>query len=675
MSSVDSLTLEVVRGFLASTVLEMRTTLLRTAYAPILYDSQDFSCGLLNDEGEVIAMSEDFSGHVFAMGLGFRTALEACGGDIRPGDVLAVNDPYTGGTHLNDIAFYTPYFEDGEVVLIIAVRAHFQDVGGMTPGSFSGQDTEIYQEGVRIPAVKLIDEGKLNEPLWQVLFANMRLSDEREGDALAMLDAARVAEMQVAEFCERYGAALVRRCIDVLLDSAEAVMRAEIEKLPDGEYFYEHYLDCAGAEPDPVPLKARLTIDGPGMAFDFTGSSPQVVGPMNCGVPVTQGGVFVVVKSWLDPLVPVNGGSFRVLDFVIPDGSVLAARLPTPVGGCWDVYRQVQATVIGLFAQVMPDRLGAETQAAANHVKVGGWDAANDRAFILYEYPTGGTPATSTTDGVTGTNIYDAGDQPSVYPAESIEQREPVLVEELSARRDGEGAGRHRSGFGITRRIRILAELSELNVMTDRAVIPPFGVAGGLTGSHNSVTVERGDETLEPSPIPGKVKSFPLLAGDVVVAQASAGGGVGDPLTRDPELVRADVEQGYVTLDRAVGFYGVLLENGQVNTEATVRLREKLAAQRPLLGVASSEGDDFDERGCRICRLGASSAALLGVDEGDLVEYLGRTAPPLRAWVEISDDAADGEAPIGPLGRRILGVDARDTVWIRPVDAKAVAGL
>jgi N-methylhydantoinase B len=672
MSTVDSLTLEVVRGFLVSTVLQMRTTLLRTAYAPILYDSQDFSCGLLNPEGEVIGMSEDFSGHVFAMGLGYRAALEACGGDIRPGDVLAVNDPYTGGTHLNDIAFYTPYFHDNEVVLIIAVRAHFQDVGGMTPGSFSGQDTEIYQEGVRIPAVKLIDEGVRNEPLWEVLFANMRLSEEREGDALAMLDAARVAELRAAELCERYGAETARACITTLVDSAEAFMRGEIERLPDGEFLYEHYFDCAGADPRPVPLRARMEIDGSRMVFDFTGTSRQVEGPMNCGFPVTQGGVFVVVKAWLDPLSPVNGGSFRALEFEIPDGSVLAARLPAPVGGCWDVYRQVQAMAIGLFSQVMPDRLGAETQAAANHVKVGGWDTVADRAFILYEYPTGGTPATSTTDGVTGTNVYDAGDQPSVYPAESIEQREPVLIEELTARPDGEGEGRQRSGFGIRRRIRLLADRAELNVMTDRAIIPPFGVAGGGGGSHNAVTVERDGEPHEPSPIPGKVTSFPMFAEDVLIAEASAGGGVGDPLTRDPGLVAADVRQGYVTLERARDVYGVVLDGDEIELDATRQRRKELAAERVYLSVVETEADDYDERDCRLCRLSIATAEELGVEEGDLVEYLGATPAPLRAWARVSEDVDAGVAPIGPRGRRILGQTAGGRVWIRRVDAKHV---
>ena len=198
VGKIDPITLEVVRGSLVSTVAQMRVTLMRTSYAPVLYECRDFSCGLMTANGELAAMSEDFSGHVFAMALGLNTVRDKFGDDIHPGDVLAVNDPYTGGTHMNDIAFYTPLFVDGEVIIFIAVRAHWADVGGATAGSFSGQDTEIYQEGVRLVPVKLIEQGRLNQGLWDVMFANMRLPEEREGDCLAMLDTAKVAE---AELC------------------------------------------------------------------------------------------------------------------------------------------------------------------------------------------------------------------------------------------------------------------------------------------------------------------------------------------------------------------------------------------------------------------------------------------------------------------------------------------
>ena len=665
MSNIDPITLEVVRGYLVSTVYQMRATLLRTAYAPILYDTLDFSCGLLTPSGELVGMSEDISGHVFAMSLGQKASLEKFGDDIHPGDVLAVNDPYTGGTHMNDIAFYTPYFIDGRLLLYIAVRAHHADVGGATPGSFSGQDTEIYQEGVRIVPVKLIERGKLNQGLWDVLFANMRLSNEREGDALAMLDTARVAEMRIAEMCAKYGTDTVAECMGVLLDGAESTMRDRISRLPDGEYHYEHYMDSGGITPDPVPIKVKLEVAGDAMTFDFTGTSPQVVGPMNCGIPITMGGVFVIIKSWLDPKTPINGGSFRSLEFVIPKGSCLAAELPTPVGGCWEVYRQLQSAVVGLLSQVIPDDLGAENMGTVNHIYVAGFDDTRNKPYILYEYPMGGVPATSDTDGATGIAGYENGDIPGVYPAESVEQRQPLLVESMQARSGGEGAGYRRSGFGVARRVRVLSDSSQLNVMADRSVIPPWGMSGAPPGSLNSVTVVRDGVEMRPSSIPGKIKSFPLEYGDVVLMQASSGAGVGDPLEREVETVRAEVREGYVTPDRARDVYGVVFENGDVDRSATGKLREEIRKRREYLTVVEADADEFDERGCRICPIDPESARRVGVRDGDMIEYVPETTAPIRAWARIDGAVPGNSVAVGPVGRRILQVSSGERVWVR----------
>ena len=674
MQDIDAITQEVIRGYFVSTVQQMRATLLRTAYAPILYEALDFSCGLMNDEGEVVGMSEDFSGHVFAMNLGLKAVLEKFEGKIYPGDVLAVNDPYTGGTHLNDIAFYTPFFADGRALIFIGVRAHFADVGGATPGSFSGQDTEIYQEGVRIVPVKLVERGQLNQGLWDVLFANMRLTEEREGDALAILDTSRVAEIRLSELCDKYGPQTVEGSMNALLDSAEQTMRERTSELLDGEYYYEHYMDNSGLSPEPLPIKAKLTIDGDTMAFDFTGTCPQVVGPMNCGLPVSQGGVFVIVKSWLDPKTPVNGGTFRPLKFVIPEGSILGAQLPAPVGGCWEVYSQVQTAVIGLFAQVMPDNLGAENLGTSNHVNIAGFDTVRNRPYILYEYPAGGNPGASDADGTTGNKFYDSGDTPSVYAAESAEQRDPVLVETLEVLVDGEGPGRHRSGFGVTRRIRVLSDNSQLNVMADRTVIPPWGAAGAYPGRPNSHTVIREGREVELSPLPGKVKSFPLRYGDVIVIQASAGGGVGDPLDRDVSLVKKEVLLGYTTLHHARDIYGVVLDGGEVNLSMTQELRHELRKRRHYFTVVEATADDFDERGCRFCRLGWETAAKVGVEDGDMIEYVGKSPAPLRAWVQTVDGLPLDSVPIGPIGRRILKLAQGDEVWVRALRTKTAGG-
>ena len=674
MAQIDPITLEVVRGYLVSTVFQMRATLIRTSYAPILYETHDFSCGLLTPDGELAAMSEDFSGHVFAMSLGLNAALDKFKDDIQPGDVLAVNDPYTGGTHLNDIAFYTPFFADGKIVLYIAVRAHHADVGGATPGSFSGQDTEIYQEGVRIVPVKLINEGKVNQALWDVVFANMRLSDERQGDALAMLDTARVAEMNITGICAKYGPDTITQCIDALMESAESTMRDRIRELPDGDFHYELYMDSGGLTPDPLPIRAKLTVKGDTLAFDFTGTASQVVGPMNCGVPVTRGAIFVIVKSWLDPKTPVNGGTFRPVEFNIPKGSCIAAELPAPVGGCWDIYRQLQSTVIGLFSQAMPDQPGGENQGAVNHCYIAGQDPVRNRPYILYEYPMGGTAATSDTDGTTGCFNYDGGDMPCVYPAESAEQRQPVLIESLTVRTDGEGPGFRRSGFGVTRRVRMLSDTSQLNVMTDRAIIPPWGASGALSGEVNSFTVLREGQELQPSALPGKVKSFPLQYGDVVLMQATAGGGVGDALEREVDLVQKEVFEGLITTSRARDVYGVVFENGEVDVNRTAEQRRKIKEQRRYYDVVAQESDEFDHRGCRVSSVGTEVAAELGVGDGDMVEYSGSSSAPLRGWASVSPDLPAKAVALGPIGRKILNVKAGDRVWLRVLKIVAPQG-
>ena len=668
VTQVDPITLEVVRGFLVSTVLQMRATLIRTAYAPILYEARDFSCGLMTAGGELAAMSEDYSGHVFAMALGLDSARDKFRDEIHPGDVLATNDPYTGGTHLNDIAFYTPFFIDGEILMYIAVRAHHSDVGGATSGSFSGQDTEIYQEGMRIVPVKLVDKDRLNQALWDVLFANMRLSEERQGDALAMLDTARVAEAGISELCEKYGPDTIKKCLSSMLDGAEAKMRQRISELPNGDYYYEHYMDNGGLSPEPMPIKVKLTVHDDSMTFDFAGTAPQVVGPMNCGVPVTQGGVFVIVKSWLDPKSPVNGGTFRSVDFIIPEGSCLSAQLPAAVGGCWDVFRHLQSTIVGLFSQLMPDEPGGEAYVSAVHVYVGGYDQVRGRYYILYEYPSGGTPGSADTDGVTGAFGYDAGDIPSVYPAESAEQRQPLLMEGVSARADGESPGYRRSGFGVTRRVRILADTSQLNVMADRAIIPPWGASGASPGSVNSYTVIRDGQELQTSPIPGKVKSFPLKAGDIVQVRATSGGGVGDPLEREVERVLADVREMYVSPERAREAYGVVIEKGQADLAKTRELRQELRKRRQYVELASSANDEYDEIGCRIARLNGEDASRLGVEDGDLLEFVAKTGAPLRAWVRVNAGATSNGVPMGPIGMSIINQAAGDRVWVRRLD-------
>ena len=667
-SAVDPITLAVVRGSFVSTVLQMRTTLVRTAHSPTLYDRYDFSCALLSDKGEIIGMSEDFSGHVFALSLSMADVLRKHGDDIHPEDVLITNEPYSGGgSHLNDVAFFKPFFSDGRLLMFTAVRAHWADVGGATPGSFSGQDTEIYQEGVIIPPVKLVEKGKLNQPLWDVMFMNMRQSDERRGDALAMLETLRLGETRAAELCAKYGTETIEQCREAILNNAEQVMRQEVAKLPDGVYHYENYLDKGGPHPHPLPIMLEMTIEGESITFDYTGTSPQVEAPTNCGPSVTQGGTFTMVKSLLDPLSPVSGGSFRPFKFNIPEGTITSAKLPAPVSGVWEVMRGVEAVVTGAFAQFMSEPLVADSIGTSNHVFIGGYDREAQKHFIFYESPFGGTPAADGTDGATGCLPFDAGDIPSTYRAEMIERDAPVLIESYTTRLDGEGPGQYRSGFGFDRRVRVLADNAQLNVEADRAVIPPFGTHGGYPGSVNAFKVIRDGQEIEPAPeSPGKIKTFLLKRGDTVVMKPTAGGGLGDPLARDPDLVRRELLEGYVSPDRARDIYGVVVgEAGEVDVARTESLRKELANGRSLVKVVPTDQDDFDEAGCRLCRIDRSLAARIGASDGDMVEYVPRTGPPLRAVAQVDGDADGQGLLIGPRGRGILGVRGGDELELR----------
>ncbi len=665
-TAVDPITLEVIQGSLINAVRQMRATLIRTSYAPILYDTRDLSCALLSPVGELVAMSDgDFSGHVFSLQLGLTPILEKFGSDMHPGDVFMFNDPYTGGTHLNDIAFYKPHFVDGRIVLFETVRAHWSDVGGATPGSFSGQDTEIYQEGVRIPPVRLVDKGTLNRDLWDLLFANVRLSDEQEGNAMAMLDAVNVGERRVEEMCEKYGVETLEACRDTLLDRAERTIRERIRALPDDAFYVEHYCDNTGLTDDPVPLRLRMKVDGDELRFDFSGTADEFEGPMNVGPAVTQAGVFVIVKSWLDPDTPVNGGTFRALDFHLPEGSVVNARPPRAVAGVWELYRHIQSAAAAIFSQAMPEIAGGGSMETINHIYISSFDPDNGRHFILYEYPQGGYPGTASSDGTTGCPSYDGGDVPSIYPVESSEQNQPLMIESTEITRDGEGAGRFRSGFGITRRIRVLSDNSQLNVMQDAAVFPPWGVGGADAGGFNACGVVRDGEEISPSSLPGKVRSFPLKRGDLVIMRATAGGGVGDPLEREPALVQADVATGCIGAERASDTYGVVLKDGAVDAEATVARREALKAERVMLTVDAGDADDFDERGVRRVALTPADAELLGVGDDSVVELVPDTGAPLRCWVRVSQAATAGHIQLGPQGLEALRLEPGAALRVR----------
>ena len=667
-TTVDPITLEVIGEGLIAIVREMRATVIRASYSPVIWDMDDFSCALFDPSGQMIAQSDDHPGHVLPMPWSVRCALEDFPGDLRPGDVILLNDSYRGGTHLNDVTMLAPLFDGDDLIVFPAVRAHWSDVGGGAPGSYSGLNTNIYQEGVRIPPIKIVEEGRLNRAAMALLLNNMRLPDDRLGDFNASLGACKVAEARIRRLLGKYGRKTVLDAIALNLDRSERRLRAKIATLPDGEYVYEDYLEYfEDGVLDPVLMRLTLTIKGDELIADFAGSSPQVPGVVNSTLATTGAGVLVAVKAVLDPDGPINHGTFRPITLRAPEASIVDVKLDAPAGAHGEVRKRAVSVMMGALAQVVPDLVSGDLCGTSFPNAIGGRDARRQRDYVYYEAPSGGNGAWRGGDGPSAWGNIDFGNVRTIQSAEALESGMPLLVEESALRLDSGGEGTMRGGLGFRRAIRLLEGEARYSVLSDRAVLPPFGVGGAGSAAPVKVSVVRDGAETEFA-TPGKVTGHAIAADDVVVLESAGGGGFGDPLARDPAQVRADVAAGLVSRERALEGYGVVLTGtGEVDAAGTQRQRETLAAARRSVPVIADERDAYEGRRGRhrVVRLAPTLAYALGLATGDVVELLGRHPAPVRAWVHIDAEAPDGRVPLDALGRRMLGVGPDDGVRVR----------
>jgi N-methylhydantoinase B len=589
--------------------------------------------------------------------------------DLAPGDVILLNDPYRGGTHLNDVTLIYPVFEDGRLILFPAVREHWADVGGMVPGSLSGEATSIYQEGMRIPPIKIVERGRLNRAAMALILSNMRVPDEREGDFHAGLAACKTAERRIRESLARYGLETLLGAIRQNLDRSEARMREQIASLPDGEYYYEDYLETfPDGRLEPLLLPLRLTIRGSDLVADFTGASPQVPVPVNSTLAVSAASVFIALKSILDPAAPLNQGSFRPIAVIAPEGTIVNVMAPAPAGSHGEIRKRVIAVTVGALAQVIPDLVAGDLFRTSFHNLVGGVHPLTGKEFVHYEWASGGNGAFAEDDGPSAMASIDWGDLNTVQSTEVLETRFPLRLEWSALATDSGGDGRQRGGLSMQRGIRLLAATATYSVLADGAVLPAFGILGGGSGIPvGSHVIRAGREVRFPTP--GKVGGFRLLKDDVLVLQSAGGGGYGDPLERAIERVLSDRREGYVSPDRCREQYGVVVsDGGEVDAAATEALRRHLAARRLRLAVVATE-DALYRRGAvsmrRVCRLSPADATLAGFGDDAIVELLGPGGAPLRAWVVVDSAVQPGTVPLDPLGRRVLGVDAGAPLHVR----------
>jgi N-methylhydantoinase B len=670
--TIDPITLEVLTQALISTVREMRATVCRTASSVAIYDAKDFSCGLFGPDSQVVAQSEDIGSHVVPLPWSVRSAMAKLGDALAAGDVILVNDPYTGGTHLNDVTIIYPVFRDGRLIFFPAVRAHWADVGGMVPGSLSGKATEIYQEGIRIPPVKIIEGGKMNAAALDLLLANMRVPEERLGDLQASITACRVAEMRIHEICERHGLEKLLEVVRLDLDRAEARMRACIAGLPDGTSYYEDYLETfMGGKFEPLLMPLALTIEGDRMIADFTGASPQVPFPVNSTAAVTAASVFIAVKSIFDPKAPLNQGSFRPIEVIAPAGTIVNVQRPAPAGSHGEIRKRVIATMVGALAQVTPDRVAGDLCRTSFHNLLGGFDTRLGREWVHYEWSAGGNGAFAEDDGPSAMATIDWGDLVTLQSSEVMETRMPLIVESSRLAVDSGGAGTTRGGLSMQRALRVLAPDARYSLLSDGAIVPAFGVVGGRAGFPVGSWVDRNGE-IEDFDTPGKVAGHFVEEGATVVIRSAGGGGYGDPLLRDPERVALDVQEEYVSPNAAKRLYGVVLKaDGTVDADATGNMRQRIRETRFRLATAAAAESNVFEVGAvsrrRICRLHPADAAFGGFHENDVIEFDAHLAAPLRAWVRIDARGVRGAVPLDSRGLAILKLKAGDHVEVRSV--------
>ena len=658
--------LELIRESLVAVVNEMRANVIHSSYSSIIYEGHDFSCALVAGDGRLIAQGVDDNPiHNFAVPYSTAEVVRAFGDDIHEGDIFLHNDPYTGGTHLNDVLMLYPVFHDARLAMFTATRCHWGDVGGMTPGSLSGRVQEIYQEGLRIVPTRICDRGRMNDAWLTLLFDNMRIAPERRGDFNTMLGTSRKAAEHVGRLFARFGGEALLDAVEELIERAETVMRRRIAGIPDGTYHAEGYLDSDGRSATPLRGRLALTVAGERIVADFTGSSPQTRGPTNVGPAMAFNAVASIVKSFLDPDTPVNHGSFNPIEIVNPPGSFLNATLPAPCGGMVECRALMCGLVVSALGRALPGKRVGDLKGGGNHVYVSGPHRDRDGIFLFYEYPAAGTGATGRTDGNHAVRAFPEGDFNAVQSAEVVEAQCPLRIEAHGLREGSCGDGEFRGGLGLRRDVRILADVASLSVLADKNLIPPFGVAGASGAAANRFTVIRDGSTIEPSPVPGKVGDFPLEAGDVVRMETSGGGGYGDPLMRVTERVRDDVALGYLGRRQAAERYGVIIdEGGNVDSAATQEMRDRLRASRVRAPVTLANEPDPDGPRRRI-RLPADLARRLDVRSGALVEIATPACgAALRGWAEIADRA---DLALSAEALAALGAEAGDTVDVRAV--------
>ncbi len=581
---IDAITLEVLRNALSSIADEMALIIMRTAYSAIVRDSMDYSTGVCDRHGRVIAHGLTMALHLGSFPDAMQALTRQYHDKVRQGDVFVFNDPYVaGGMHLPDVYVIKPVFFDNELEGYVATLVHQIDMGGIAPGSTAVYATEIFQEGLRIPVIKMYEEDHANETFFRIMALNTRMPDKQAGDMRAQVAACRSAERGFCKLVERYGSAAFRRMLDDLHDYAERMARAEITDLPDGTWSFTDYLDGTGEVPEPIAMKATVTIAGDELTVDWTGSAAQVKSAINCPSSFVKAAAHLVLKCVARRDIPNFEGFTRPIKQILPEGTIVNPVEPAACAARAIVGWRAIDVLLGVFAQIVPERVCAAGEGGVSFASISGYQ--DGKRFVCSETLAGSWGAMPDRDGVFG--IPNAGGNITNQPVEMIEAQFPIAIERYGMVPDSGGPGRFRGAPAYVREYRMLGEETILVMRSDRRHWLPFGLDGGLPGTPSFNIVDPG---------PGQQMVPVMPMGPVMLARGqrfchigAGGGGHGDPLNRDPQACLDDVIEERYSAAYISEVYGVVLTSDGSAVDMAGTERARADARRRRAGASRQD--------------------------------------------------------------------------------------
>lgn len=577
----DLITFEVLRNALAAAADEMALMVMRSARSSVVRELLDFAAALCDSEGRLIAQGLSLPLHLGSIPDAIQTVRRRFGDNLGPGDLVVLNDPFHGGMHLPDIFMFKPIFYEGRLEGYAVVVAHHADIGGRVPGGGAADSTEIFQEGLRLPPLKIQAAGVPNEAVYDLIKLNVRVPDIVMGDLEAQIAGCMAGEHGLQALLAQYGPAVFRSYVDEILDYSERITRQEISNWPDGVYEFTDYEDHDGRQAVLVPVKVKVEIRGDRIRFDFAGSSPQVKGAINCTPSFARSAVYIAVRSLMGTPVPNNEGCFRPIEIELPEGSIFNPKPPAAFAARGVLGYRILDAIFGAMAKALPGQVPAAGDGGISGIRIGGYHP-NGRAFQFNDIICGSWGAGAGHDG--GEGMAHIATNISNQPIEILEAENPVRVLHYGFVPDTGGAGQLRGGLALERHLEFRGKEAVLQVRTHRRDVPPYGLDGGRSGTTSLTYLGRdGSEKLLETKV-----TLSIQTGDRIRHITAGGGGFGDPLNRDPKAVVDDIRSGKVTREYAAKQYGVVVPDGglEVDEGATVDQRALLRKANASQSVA-----------------------------------------------------------------------------------------